>query len=67
MTTLESIPTYIRRRALEGATLGDVAHELGVRIDVVVYAAAALGVVLGKGMHPGAYREGDGVREWPQP
>jgi hypothetical protein len=53
--TLESIPTYIRRRALEGATLGDVAHELGVRVHVVMYAAAALGVTLGMGMHPGAY------------
>ena len=52
--TLESIPAYIRRRAAEGATYG-VAHELGVSVHAVMFAAAALGVELRMGMHPAAY------------
>ena len=57
--TLESIPAYIRRRAAEGATYGDVAHELAVTVLVVRQACADCRVKLKEGMHPQAY---DGKR-----
>lgn len=55
MTTLESIPAYIRRRAAEGASYGDVAHELGGAVYAVRHLCEALGVELKEGMHPAAY------------
>lgn len=58
--TLESIPDYLRRRAAEGATYGDVAHELAVTVLVVRQACADCGVTLKEGMHPAAY---DGKQE----
>jgi len=60
--TLESIPAYIRRRAAEGASYGDVAHELAVSVQAVMFAAAALGVELRIGMHPAAY-DGKGLED----
>ena len=59
MTILESIPAYIRRRAAEGASYGDVAHELAVTVLVVRQACADCRVNLKEGMHPQAY---DGKR-----
>lgn len=59
--TLESIPAYIRRRAAEGASYGDVAHELAVSVQAVMFAAAALGVELRIGMHPAAYDVKDSI------
>ncbi len=64
--TLESIPAYIRRRAAEGASYGDVAHELAVSVQAVMFAAAALGVELRMGMHPAAY-DGKAVTQDRQP
>lgn len=60
--TLESIPAYIRRRAAEGASYGDVAAELAVSVQAVMFAAAALGVELRMGMHPAAY-DGKGLED----
>ncbi len=57
--TLESIPAYIRRRAAEGASYGDVAAELGGAVYAVKILCKALGVELKDGMHPAAY---DGKR-----
>ena len=59
MTILESIPSYILRRAAEGASYGDVAHELAVTVLVVRQACADCRVKLKEGMHPQAY---DGKR-----